>query len=107
MDTEKLTALAESLGRDHGRNAGMWVFDGNSSTETMRRALQLAEDGDPQLDQYRPSLPDLLPGELVRALKEAGADDETEREIGDAYEFAFAQAAEDEFLSYAQRMTSE
>lgn len=107
MNTEKLTELAETLGRDHGKNAGAWVFDGNTSTGVMRRVLRMAEDGDPLLDEYQPSLPDLLPGDLVRALKEAEADEETEREIGEVYEFAFRQAAEDEFLGYAERMTSE
>jgi hypothetical protein len=48
------TDRAADLGREHGRNAASWAFDGNTAEETYRRVLQGIEDGDPAIvDLYR------------------------------------------------------
>lgn len=42
MDSE-----AYKAGYEHGKAAGSWVFDGNSSEESIRLVLKGYEDGDP------------------------------------------------------------
>jgi hypothetical protein len=53
-----LTERAAGIGREHGRSAANWVFDGNTSRETYCRVLKGIEDIDPEvMDAYR--VPDL------------------------------------------------
>ena len=42
-----LVAKAEELGRDAGKAAAGWVFDGNTPEEEYQRVLRGIEDGDP------------------------------------------------------------
>jgi hypothetical protein len=42
-----LVAQAEELGRDAGKAAAGWVFDGNTPGEECQRVLSGIEDGDP------------------------------------------------------------
>ena len=42
-----LVAKAEELGRDAGKAAADWVFDGNTPEEEYQRVLRGIEDGDP------------------------------------------------------------
>lgn len=45
---------AESLGRDHGRNAASWTIDGNTTRETIAYVVKGFNDGDPAVyDQFR------------------------------------------------------
>lgn len=71
MTYEDLTAQAAEIGREHGRNAASWVFDGNTPQETYRFVLAGVENIDPLvMDAYRePS----LSGEF--------ADDYSERDL--------------------------
>lgn len=46
---------AENLGRDAGRAAASWMFDGNTPEDTYRAVLRGIEEGDPAiLDAYPP-----------------------------------------------------
>ena len=46
---DSLMAQAERIGADHGRSAGTWVVDGNTSDETKGRILRGIQDGDPEI----------------------------------------------------------
>jgi hypothetical protein len=59
MLTDAHIAEARSMGIDAATNAASWVVDGNTPDEHIRRVLQLMEDGDPRVDEYLPSYPDL------------------------------------------------
>ena len=50
-----LVAKAEELGRDAGKAAASWVFDGNTPEEAYQRVLRGIEEGDPAvLDATEP-----------------------------------------------------
>ena len=50
-----LVAKAEELGREAGKTAAGWVFDGNTPEETYQRVLRGIEEGDPAvLDATEP-----------------------------------------------------
>jgi len=52
---DPLAARAAELGRDAGKAAATWVFDGNTPDEAYRRVLRGIEDGDPAvLDAIEP-----------------------------------------------------
>lgn len=52
---DRLAARAAELGRDAGKEAATWVFDGNTPDEAYRRVLRGIEDGDPAvLDATEP-----------------------------------------------------
>jgi hypothetical protein len=56
-----LVAKAEELGRDAGKAAADWVFDGNTTEEAYQRVLRGIEEGDPAvLDAVEP--PAIGPG---------------------------------------------
>ena len=44
-----ITAEAAGLGRDAGKAAASWVFDGNTSEDAYRAVLRGIEDGDPAI----------------------------------------------------------
>jgi hypothetical protein len=75
------------LAWEHGRNAGSWVVDGDTSPARMREILTGYEDGDPMVLDLQPSP---LSGEW--------ADEPTPQSLGltddqcDVYEFAFGEA---------------
>lgn len=50
---------AYSLGCDAARSAASWVLDGNSDADHYRRLLTMLEDGDPELYEHLPAMPDL------------------------------------------------
>jgi hypothetical protein len=95
-------ADAVELGATHGRNAGSWVIDGNTSSEEARRLLAGIEDGDPEVTELQPSA---LSGEWAdgltpRTLLEELGINWTEREdpdhvagdLCDVYELAYGEA---------------
>ena len=48
-----ITAAAGKLGRDAGKAAASWTFDGSTPEGTYRRVLRGIEDGDPLImDAY-------------------------------------------------------
>lgn len=49
MRTRDLKTTARRMGREAGKNAASWAWDGNTSTETARRVIRMMEDGDPAL----------------------------------------------------------
>lgn len=49
-----LEGRARRIGREHGRNAATWVFDGNTSRETYERFARWIADGDPELWDHMP-----------------------------------------------------
>lgn len=95
---------ARILGREHGKNAGSWAADGNTSHEHIRRMLAMIEDGDPQAYDYLPC--PSLSGEwadettcrdlvgLVTGSDESVAD-WLEEEIAQAWEDGVAETFED------------
>jgi len=46
---------AENLGRDAGRAAASWMFDGNTPEDAYRSVLSGAGDGDPAIPGARPA----------------------------------------------------
>lgn len=52
---EDLTSTAGKLGRDAGKTAASWVFDGNTPGQACRRVLRGIDEGDPEiLDAWQP-----------------------------------------------------
>jgi hypothetical protein len=98
---------AAEIGTEHGYNAGTWVFDGNTDEGTIRRVLQMIEDGDPEWE-----IPAPLSGEWAdgyhpdQLLTDVGFPEELRVELGggieadimEAYEEAYYQAYEDEVV---------
>lgn len=122
--TSKRIAPAErrafGLGVEHGTNAGSWVFDGNTSDETIRRVLQGYEDGDPEIMEMCPNplsgewAGDPTPADILR---EVGLDpgDDTARDVEmdnieddvlTAYEMAFQDGFWDEVIRTANARIS-
>jgi hypothetical protein len=117
---EALRQRAAELGRDAGRAAGTWVFDGNSTEETMRALLRMDEEGDPAIWDMLPSAP--LSGEWADGptpaslMQEIGAEDlrdmlgspddalmgEIESQVCTAFEDAWHTAMVDEAVRYAR-----
>lgn len=107
MTSEPHTDLmndAYTLGEQHGRAAGSWVIDGNTTRETAQAVLSGYEDGDPLVMDMQPSP---LSGEWAdsmtpqRLMVEMGLDPSTtyppesgmhEDDICDAYEQGFSDA---------------
>jgi hypothetical protein len=74
-----LVAKAEELGRDAGKAAASWVFDGNTPREEYQRVLRGIEEGDPAvLDATEPPAigpaAGYDPGDLARDLSIEPAD---------------------------------
>lgn len=98
---------ARKLGKDAGRAAASWYFDGNTSDETYRTVARGLEDGDPAILDTLPvadlsgEWADTLTGpQLAKdALESVGVDPEAEpyvdwfADICDAYSEAFDEAA--------------
>lgn len=102
----EIITLAENEGTEHGRNAGSWVFDGNSDVASMRQAVRWSDDGDPRLDEIMPTVGTALPERIVFALAMNNADPDEQQDVRDAYCSAFRAAAEDEAIGYARRMVA-
>jgi hypothetical protein len=56
---------ARELGRERGKAAASWVFDGNTTDETYRTFLRLYDDGDPLIDQFAITASGWLSGEYA------------------------------------------
>jgi len=99
---EDLAKLAHKLGYDHGRNAGSWVFDGNTTEETYRWFLKGLEDGDPEVLDRLPTSP--LSGEWADSYSLADLADDLDIDQEDdgfddlcwEYEGGYAMGVEDE-----------
>jgi hypothetical protein len=52
---DELLNRAEELGIEHGRNAGSWIIDGNTSAETARAIIKGYDDGDSVIMDIEPS----------------------------------------------------
>ena len=111
---EALLERARKAGEEHGRAAGSWYFDGNTSNETYAAVLRGIEDGDPAVLDTFPSSP--LSGECADSMtptklcEELGLDAHAEAtfnpegfdELCSAYEGGFSQASQDEIVRVAR-----
>lgn len=50
---------AYERGCEAARAAASWIIDGNTSREHIERLARMMDDGDPALDQYLPTKPNL------------------------------------------------
>ena len=105
---------AYELGKAAAIAAASWTVDGNSSEQYIRRVLAMFDDGDPQLDDYLPPMPDLsgewangptptsLWGEIVGFNADGGidADGDELAALCDAYEAGVA----DHFMAECERV---
>ena len=110
MTTEELLEAADKLGSEHGKNAGTWVTDGNTSVETYRNLLKGIEDGDPLVidalpgdplsGEYADGLtPTSLLGELgVLGIQEGDESAALTDDLCQAYEDAWQLAMQDEVV---------
>jgi hypothetical protein len=62
--TTTITQRAAEMGREAGKSAASWAFDGNTDTATYQRVVDLYETGDPALHDLVPS-PSWLSGEMA------------------------------------------
>jgi hypothetical protein len=107
---DALIARAEALGTEHGRAAGSWVIDGNTTPETARAILAGYDDGDPEVMDMMPAP---LSGEWVdgvtpsRLVTELEINDESDDgalilDVCDAYERGFSDGYWAEVIVSAQ-----
>lgn len=96
-------AAMTRLGTEHGRAAGTWVLDGNSSTETARALLDGIRDGDPEVLDALPVArlggewaDDPTPRDLFNEADVSCFDPERETDLLDAYSDAFNVAVQDQ-----------
>lgn len=87
---------AAKIGREHGKSAASWVFDGNTTAETYRWYVRGIDEGDPEvLDSLRePSLSGEFAGDyseqdLARDLE---LDDDELDDAANAYNEAASEA---------------
>jgi hypothetical protein len=107
---EAILARAREAGEAHGRAAGSWYFDGNTSEETYAAVLRGIEDGDPAVLDTFPCAP--LSGEWAddptpeSVLEDLGVT--WENPCADdcilAYEEGFYEASADGIAETARRM---
>lgn len=83
-------------GRERGRNAASWMFDGNTTDATYRAFLAGWEEGDPEImNRYQP--PSWLSGEWAgESISELLGDAETQRDLDrlEDVEQAYSDAAD-------------
>lgn len=63
-----LETIAETVGREHGKNAGSWVVDGNTTADRARAIVDGFDAGDPAITDLQPSP---LSGEWADGLTES------------------------------------
>ena len=102
------TDQAANIGREHGKNAASWVFDGNTTTDTYRWYARGIDEGDPEvMDSLRePSLSGEFAGEYSERGLERGLERDLELdedEIDDAAD-AYNQAASEAFWHEVERI---
>lgn len=100
---------AHELGREHGRNVGSWVIDGNTTESTARRILAGIEDCDSEIMDMIPSP---LSGEWSgdptpqSVLAQLGITDPDEQDNAlNEYESGFTQGWEGEVSRAARAIT--
>jgi hypothetical protein len=100
--------MAENLGRDNGKAAAGWTFDGNTPDDTYRTVQRMMDEGDPAIDSVvtEPSFGD---GYSVRDMMDALEFDydatptaETDQ-LADAYSDAARDAFWDEVAAMITR----
>jgi hypothetical protein len=102
---------ARALGHEAGRAAASWAFDGNTTGETYRRTLKMLDDGDPEVWDHLPDLPNLsgewagdpTPDSLAREILGVAATDH-DREVVDELCDAWEAAAQETFTAEIERM---
>jgi hypothetical protein len=110
---DDLTDRAAAIGRDNGRAAATWVFDGNTSEETCRRLLAGIESCDPEiLDAYRvPDLSGEYAGDYTEddlaAELDLDRDSSSHAEDVDAASGAYLDAASEGFWDEVERIARE
>jgi hypothetical protein len=104
---------AREMGREAGRAAASWYFDGNTTREHYARVLQGIEDGDPEIMDTIPSAPlsgewadDPLPGDILRALGVDEYDEQTDNYLN-VYADGYEEAALAHIEDSARRMLEE
>jgi hypothetical protein len=92
-----LSDFAYAEGLEHGKNAGTWVIDGNTTDETKEAFLKGFEDGDPAVYDALPSSPlsgeyadGLLPRDVLGWYSIDEGDDRAD-DILSAYEDGYSQ----------------
>lgn len=105
---------AEQRGREAGKAAASWVFDGNTTDAAYRRVLRGLDIGDPEVLDQLPG-PDLSgqfadtltgPQLTAEALEAAGVDEEDDSDnltiLCDIFEAEFYIGRDDELLRVAR-----
>ena len=104
--------LATQMGTERGLAAASWVFDGNTTTETYRRFLEMSDAGDPELyDTFGP-VSGWLSGEYAEGptpaelAHELGLETDTEAGWAEADEAcnAYEEAAEEAYWRELERV---
>jgi hypothetical protein len=101
---------AETIGREHGKNAASWYFDGNTPRETYELVLRGYDDGDPEIMDTFPTSP--LSGEWADNYSLADLSQDTGvvqhdpyfEDVCSAYEDGFYTASTDEIIRVARYM---
>ena len=108
MTTDEILADAEQEGYDHGKSAGSWLLNGNSTTNDARRLLQGIEDGDPEIMDELPAAPlsgewadSLLPRDVL-GWYEINDDDDVADDVLSAFELGYSRGVMDEVIRSAQ-----
>ena len=98
---------AEDLGRDAGKAAASWVFDGNTPEDTYRNVLRGIEDGDPAILGAHPAPGLSADGGYTEAdlARDLGLDDEDQL-FPDAVT-AYLDAAAETFWHETERLARE
>lgn len=106
-DYDAIIEAARVAGYEHGKAAGSWVIDGNTSEDTARYILAGIEDGDPAVLDALPSSPlsgewadCLLPRDVLSSL-DVDEDDDAADDILSAFEDGFSSGVEDEVVRSA------
>jgi hypothetical protein len=107
MDEGKATfeTQAKELGAEHGKASGSWVFDGNTDYGTVRKVLQMIEDGDPEWEIPSPLSGEWADEPTTDTVADALGVGEAYRnghvdlsDAFDAYEEAYYEAYQDEVV---------
>jgi hypothetical protein len=105
---EDTIARAREAGRERGQAAGSWVFDGDTTQDTIRRILQGWDNGDPEILDMQPAP---LSGEWAgESIPELSAEYELNLEdddIATAFEDGFADGYWDEVQRSGKAMLGE
>lgn len=113
---EEWTDEARQRGRDDARAVASWTTDGNTEHEAAARLLQMAENGDPALDDYLPRRPSLsgefaddpTPQSLAEEITGVdGVADEVIDALATAYDGAVSEVFEDACVAELRQFVGE